>query len=297
MLFEKILQPFVLKTRSYIRDTGDFLSKVQGLELTCDDWMFSTDVTSLYTNIPHNDGIICIKEILSQHVNSTPRNSSLIKILEFVLKFNNFMFNQDNYLQINGTVMGTRVAPTYGNLFMNSLEQKYIYPHAHCPRIWFRFIDDISGIFRGTDEELKTFVEYCNSFQETIKFTVEYSKKSITFLENRIKATLFVKPTDSHSYLDFSSCHTQTIKSSIPYLQFLRMRRNCTEWTEFIKHSAQLLSYLILRGYPPNLTIPALHQCNNLTQYEALSNKEKEKESDDNSLFCITDSNPLNPPI
>ena len=47
MLLDIILQPFVLKTRSYIRDTGGFLSKVQGLELTSDDWMFSMDVTSL----------------------------------------------------------------------------------------------------------------------------------------------------------------------------------------------------------------------------------------------------------
>ena len=53
------------------------------------------------------------------------------------------MFNQDNYLQINGTAMGTRVAPMYANLFMNSLEETYIYPHTKCPRIWFRFIDDI----------------------------------------------------------------------------------------------------------------------------------------------------------
>ena len=133
-----------------------------------------------------------------------------------------------------------------------------------------------------------------------MRFTVEYPKKSITFLyvttyqeENRIKATLFVKPFDSHSYLDFSSCHPQTIKSSIPYSQFLRIRRNCTELTEFIKHSVRLHSYLILRGYPLNLTIP----CNNTTQCEALLNKEKQMESDENSLFCITEFNPLNPPI
>ena len=47
MLLDIILQPFVLKTESYIRDTGDFLSKVQGLELNFNDWMFSMDVTSL----------------------------------------------------------------------------------------------------------------------------------------------------------------------------------------------------------------------------------------------------------
>ena len=165
------------------------------------------DVTNLYTNIPHHDGMECIKNILSQQVNSTPKNSRLVTLLEFILKSNNFMFNQDNYLQINGTAMGMQVAPTYTNLFRDSLEQKYIYPHAKCPRIWFRFIDNIWGIFRGTEEELNSFVDYCNSFHQTIKFTVEYSKKSITFLDvttyqedNRFKATLFVKPTDSHSY-------------------------------------------------------------------------------------------------
>ena len=107
----------------------------------------------------------------------------------------------------------------------------------------------------------------------------------------------FVKPTDSYSYLDFYSHHPQNIKSKIPYSQFLRMRRNCTEWTEFIKHSAQLYSYISLRRYPPNLTIPALHRCDNITQCKALLNKEKETNSDDNSLFYITEFNPLNHPI
>ena len=79
---------------------------------------------------------------------------------------------------------------------MNSLEQKYIYPHEKCPRIWFSFIGDIWGLFRSSEEELISFVEYCNSFHETIRFMVEYSKKSFIFLdgttyqeENRIKST------------------------------------------------------------------------------------------------------------
>ena len=187
---------------------------------------------------------------------------------------------------------------------MNSLEEKYIYPYQNGPHVWFRFIDDVWGIFWGTEEELKEFVNFCNNFHETIKFTVEYSKKSITFLDvttyqedNQIKSTLFVKPTDSHSYLDYSSCHPQSTKSGIPYSQFLRIRRNCTEWTEFIKHSVQLNSYLSLRGYPPNLTIPALHRCNAVTQFHTLKGQSKQKETDDNCLFCITEYNPFNPDI
>ena len=43
--------------------------------------------------------------------------------------------------------MGTQVALTYANIFMDSLEQNYIYPSENCPSIWLRFIDDIWDIF------------------------------------------------------------------------------------------------------------------------------------------------------
>ena len=81
-----ILQPIVLKTKSYIRDTRNFLSKVQGLELSFNDSMLSMDVTSLCTNILYKNGIECIKEVLLQCVNSTPKNSSLVKLLGVCLK-------------------------------------------------------------------------------------------------------------------------------------------------------------------------------------------------------------------
>jgi hypothetical protein len=40
-----------------------------------------------------------------------------------VLKKNNFTFNGDHYLQINGTAMGTNMAPSYANIFMGKLEK------------------------------------------------------------------------------------------------------------------------------------------------------------------------------
>ena len=36
---------------------------------------------------------------------------------------NKFQFNRENYLQIGGTAMGTRVAPFYANIFMPNLEE------------------------------------------------------------------------------------------------------------------------------------------------------------------------------
>ena len=52
-----------------------------------------------------------------------------------VLKLNNFTFNNNNYLKVNGTAIGTRLAPTYTNLFMDSIERKYIYSRRIKPRI------------------------------------------------------------------------------------------------------------------------------------------------------------------
>ena len=44
---------------------------------------------------------------------------SLVELLAQVLSLNNFQFDGQNYLQVGGTAMGTRVAPSYANIFMN----------------------------------------------------------------------------------------------------------------------------------------------------------------------------------
>ena len=52
--------------------------------------------------------------------------NSLLELLKIVKHKNNFQFNRKHYLQIGGTAMGTRVAPSYANLFMAYLEQKLL---------------------------------------------------------------------------------------------------------------------------------------------------------------------------
>ena len=107
----------------------------------------------------------------------------LVRKLELILKCNNFTFN--SFLQVNGIAMGTRVAPTYANLFMAHFEAKYLYTYKDNskPRIWFRFIDYIWGIFSGNSVKFQKFVEYLNSIHETMKFTEEFSFEEICFLD------------------------------------------------------------------------------------------------------------------
>ena len=121
--------------------------------------------TSLYTNIPHNEGIQSIKDFLAiyRHTNVLPHNSYIIELLEVVLTNNYFDFNDKHYHQISGTTMGTKLAPSYANLFMTKFEQNHVYTYHLQPTIWKRFIDDIFMIWPHGMDSLLEFItlEYC----------------------------------------------------------------------------------------------------------------------------------------
>ena len=84
--------------------------------------LVTMDVTSLYTNIPHSDGIEACKEIWESRSVKVPPSDCFVTMLTMVLKKNNFTFNGDHYLQINGTAMGTKMAPSYANTFIGKFE-------------------------------------------------------------------------------------------------------------------------------------------------------------------------------
>ena len=57
------LQPLVHKLPSYVKDTNDFLKKLLTIgKLPSNSLLVTLDVSSLDTNIPHNEGIrVCTK--------------------------------------------------------------------------------------------------------------------------------------------------------------------------------------------------------------------------------------------
>ena len=71
----------------------------------------------------------------------------------------------------------------------------------------------------------------------TPKFTSDYSDRSINFLDvqisisdnGEISTDLYTKPTDTHQYLQATSCHPNHTKKGIPYSQALRILRICSD--------------------------------------------------------------------
>ncbi len=138
-----------------------------------------------------------------------------------------------------------------------------------------------------------------------IKFTHEYSYSEVAFLdtrlyfneENRLLATLYVKPTDSHNYLMYNLAHPQHIKDSIPYSQFIRIKRICSEWSEFLLNSLILVHHFQVRGYPQDIILHALSEANKLKRDELLTNQPLDNKKEKNNFFFVMNYNPANPNI
>ena len=61
-----LLKPFLSKIKSYVKDDFDFLKKCKR-NLTKNSKLVSFDVTSLYTNIPHELGLKAIEYWLDKY--------------------------------------------------------------------------------------------------------------------------------------------------------------------------------------------------------------------------------------
>ena len=60
------LQPGMVHLPSYIQNTTDFLNKLQRSPILPPDYLLGTlDVSSLYTNVSHKEGIAACKEYLN----------------------------------------------------------------------------------------------------------------------------------------------------------------------------------------------------------------------------------------
>ena len=219
--------------------------------------------------------------------------------------------NNKHYLHVGGTAMGTQVAPSFANIFMSWFEDKFVYTYTPKPLLWKRYIDDVFMIWPHGQESLNTFMEHLNASHNTIKFTAESSTSSVNFLDISISVndhhdlitSLYTKPTDSHNYLLYSSEHLRHLLRGIPYSQFLRVRRICTNIIDFRQHALVLATHFVRRGYPKHLVKAALIKAE-LKNRSSILNKQRDKiesktplVNKDQSFYLVVTHNPKNPPV
>ncbi|CAC5409083.1 unnamed protein product [Mytilus coruscus] len=105
-----------------------------------------------------------------------------------------------------------------GKVQANPKLHKKIIRNLH-PFSYWRYVDDIWGIWEHGLDELKQFHELSNNLHPGIKTEMRYSTEKIEFLDvfvnienGQLKTDLFTKSTDKHQYLHVSSSHPNSVK-------------------------------------------------------------------------------------
>ena len=308
---------------SYIEDTPDLLRKFEEMNeqgnLPANSKPYSIDIKSFYTNIPLDEGIQAFKETLDEIQDKNIPTSYLIKLLQLVMGCNIFKFNDEYWIQLIGTCMGTRVAPTYANIFMGKLETKML---ARCPEAltkflhtWKRFIDDILLIWTGTDEEFQLFFNFLNTFHPTIKFdepqhnpednSCDFLDMRISIKDGKINTDLFRKETSKPRALLPSSAHPGHITPNIVYSMAFRLLRICSNEETFEKRLEELKNdFLIPRNYHQKVIEGQFKRIKNLPgqtflekRAKALEKKIKNTDKNKSRVIAPMDFNPQLPKL
>ncbi|OOY72080.1 GIY-YIG nuclease family protein [Solemya velum gill symbiont] len=303
-----ILKPICEKIPSFVRDDMDFLNHIPP-EVPDSTILASFDVTSLYTNIPHDLGLTAANFWIEKHrdlVDRRFKTDFLLSALQIVLEGNTFNFDGQTYEQMKGTAMGTKVAPTYANLVMGYLEYK-LYEKVkdefdddfkqYILEQWKRFLDDCFIFWKKSKEDLHLFHSILNSLHESIQFTMDTNDKELPFLDilvklsgTKITTDIYYKNTDTHQYLNFNSCHPSHIKRNIPYCMARRVCAIVIE--EEIRNTRlhELKSFLMNQQYPRKLIEDGIRKAKELSVEQL--RQTKTKNADSTTIPLVTTHNP-----
>ncbi len=195
--------------------------------------------------------------------------------------------------------MGSPFAPNYANLYMGLWEERYIFnnnPFSDNILFFRRFIDDIVMGFVGSEEELKAFNDYINGTYTNLKFTMEYSQREIHFLDllisvndnRRLETSIYRKNTDRNTILHATSFHPDHLIENIPYGQFIRLRRICSNEEDYHIKAKEMSERFEQRGYDKSLIDRAIEKANR-KEREELLNPAPTQHDDKNDITFVTE--------
>ena len=292
------------RCKSYIKDTNQFLLKLQSLKkLPSNTILVTLDVSSLYTNIDQEEGAKACFNKLEQRSRKDIPSSLLKNLILLVLRCNVFRFGSTFFSQKKGTCMGTPMAPNYANLFMDEFEasliQAFYKKSGKKPLIWWRYIDDIFCIWTSGEESLKEFLDFAQGYSEkrklrsSIKFTSNQSTSGVNFLDvtvqlknGNIATTIYSKPTDSHLYLNSGSNHPQHVIRNIPKSQFIRLRRICSDAVDFSNQCSKYAKFFINRGYDADKIHETIRETTKKSREELLQTSRSKADKDRVVFVC-----------
>jgi len=156
------MAPIVESLPSYVKDSQHVLQISHNFNFLGEDKLiFTMDIMSLYTIIPNGEGFLALKHFFDLRSVKEPSSETLLSLADLVLTLNSFSF-ADNYKQINGVAMGTKMVPSYANLFMCYIEhQLFNQYNGPKPVLYHHYIDNCISATSSTREDPQSIYNCC----------------------------------------------------------------------------------------------------------------------------------------
>ena len=166
---------------------GDTIRKIENIVLPKDIILASFDVVLMFTWVPQDEVFRVTLEILANldpwsYDPMMPDKEYMAELLRFLLCRNSFELNGEHFLQIWGVPMGQKASGSICNIVVHELENKIPQSTDYIHTL-HRFMDDTLVFWKGSMEQLETFIRHINTLRKTLKFTYEASNHSIQFLD------------------------------------------------------------------------------------------------------------------
>lgn len=209
-------------------------------------------------------GLGAVEKWFNMYPDPDQLDVELLKLLEINLRRNDFEFNSQTYLQVQGTAMGKKFAPAYANIYMAEWEETLFQKCSHTPLVYYRYLDDIFGVWHHDRQDFDDFLSSANSHHTHIKVKATIKYNTIDFLDTTIfsipvannlmtvHTKVFFKPTHSHALLFRTSYHPKHTLKGIIKSQIIRFYRICSLDHHFHEATETLFTALRHRGYSKN---------------------------------------------
>ncbi|KFD58240.1 hypothetical protein M514_01003 [Trichuris suis] len=217
------------RRESAVTNCTTFVEQILLFEISSNDILVSYDVEDLFASVPIPYTLNVLQELLyTDHTLPWRTKLSPFQIVQLVsfcmLEGNFFHFQGCFYRQKGGAPMGSPLSPVLAEVFTERLEDKAFSETDQniLPRLFKRYVDDIFVTTESGKED--TFLNFLNGlFPNTISFTTEKAVSGeLPFLDSlviraseRLKTSLYRKPTHSDRYLHFSSHHRRTVMTGV----------------------------------------------------------------------------------
>jgi len=292
-LLTTYLTPLLDLLPERLQDTTSFLQKMRDAKRYPGAILFSFDIVSLYPSIPQEEAAYVVANFYEQNFSyveerlfsdfnmAAPPPYLIKEGIDHVLGGTLLRFNNRFFRQGKGTAIGASVSVAVAEIFVHaSIESKRKKLNKQ-PEIFYRYIDDIFGIFLGTEEELQAYHEGLNNIHPDLQFTLEFSREKLPFLDTLVyldedggpQTTVFYKPSNTHQYLHYMSNHHPNLMKSLPFSQALRIKRIVSEEHKLKTALQEMTGFFKARGYDNRCLNSALERVGNLQRDQLLIRK------------------------